>query len=143
MPSGPSEIAAPPRRILVVDDSRDCATTLAALLRLVGHDVQTAYDGVEAVEKAEAFDPDAIFLDIGMPRLDGYAACRAIRKNHPQRKRVIVALTGWGQDQDRQKSQDAGFDSHLVKPPLFDNLIKLLDRLCATNDPPATATASR
>jgi len=114
------------RRILVVDDSRDSAKSLAMLLKFSGHDVHTAYDGLEAVEAAATLQPDVILLDIGMPQLNGYEAARRIREQQRQKRLTLVALTGWGQDEDRRLSQDAGFDSHLVKPVDLAALIKLL-----------------
>ena len=104
------------RRILVVDDNRDGAESLAALLAQDGHETLMAYDGLEAVEKAASFRPHAILLDIGLPILDGHEACRRIRQQPWSKNTVIVALTGWGQADDRRKSKDAGFDSHCVKP---------------------------
>jgi CheY-like chemotaxis protein len=104
------------RRILVVDDNRDSADSLAALMRVNGSNVQIAYDGLEAVEKARAFRPELVVLDIGMPRMDGYQTCRAMRNQAWGRDICIVALTGWGQEEDRRKSREAGFDAHLVKP---------------------------
>jgi CheY-like chemotaxis protein len=114
------------RRILVVDDSRDSATSLAMLLKLIGHDVHTAFDGLEAVEAAATLQPDVILLDIGMPRLDGYEAARRIRQQQRQKGLTLVALTGWGQDEDRRRTEDAGFDSHLIKPVDLAALAKLL-----------------
>ena len=104
------------RRILVVDDNRDGASSLAEMLDLMGNDTQTAYDGAQAVEAAEAFKPDVILLDIGMPKLNGYDACRRIRTQPWGRSIVIVAQTGWGQEDDKRKAQEAGFDFHMVKP---------------------------
>jgi PAS domain S-box-containing protein len=104
------------RRILVVDDSRDGATSLAEMLGIMGNDTQTAFDGLEAVAVAEAFRPDVILMDIGMPRLNGYEACRRIREQPWGRNIIMVAQTGWGQEDDKRKSQEAGFDSHMVKP---------------------------
>jgi CheY-like chemotaxis protein len=115
-----------PRRILVVDDNRDAATSLAGLLEMYGNEVQIAHDGVAAVEKAAATEPDVILLDIGMPRMNGYDACCAIREQPWGKDIVIVALTGWGQEEDRRKSREAGFDSHLVKPVDLSALMKLL-----------------
>jgi CheY-like chemotaxis protein len=104
------------RRVLVVDDHQDAADSLALLLRALGCEVEVARDGMEAVEVAGRYRPDLLLLDIGMPRLDGYAACRRIR-GHPWGKAmVIVALTGWGQEDDRRRTREAGFDAHLVKP---------------------------
>lgn len=104
------------RRILVVDDNRDSASTLAILLRLMGNVTQTANDGLEAVEAASDFRPDVVLLDIGLPKLDGYEACRRIRQQPGGADMVVVAVTGWGQDEDRARSSEAGFDHHLVKP---------------------------
>ncbi len=113
-------------RILVVDDNRDAAISLAMLLKLTGHETLTAHDGVEAVAKAESFQADVILLDIGLPKLNGYDACRAIREQPWGREILIVALTGWGQDEDRRRSKEAGFDGHLVKPVDQSALMNLL-----------------
>jgi CheY-like chemotaxis protein len=104
------------RRILVVDDNQDAATSLSLMLKMLGNDTRTAHDGLQAVEAAAEFRPDVIFLDIGMPKLNGYDACRRIRKLPGSEATLIVALTGWGQDEDRRRSRDAGFNQHLVKP---------------------------
>jgi PAS domain S-box-containing protein len=114
-------------RILVVDDNRDSAESLSRLLGLSGHRVWVAHDGAEAVEKASAERPDAVLLDIGLPKLNGYDACREILREAGGRTPFMVALTGWGQDEDRRRSKEAGFDAHLVKPPDFDALVKLLE----------------
>jgi len=116
-------------RILVVDDNRDAAVSLAMLLKIGGHDTQVAHDGVEAVAKAADFKPDIVLLDIGLPKMNGYDACREIRKQPWRKDIVIVALTGWGQDGDRRKSSEAGFDGHLVKPANHATLMKLLSEL--------------
>jgi PAS domain S-box-containing protein len=118
-----------PRRVLVVDDNVDAATSLAMFLRLCRHDVELAGDGIEAVEVAERFRPEVIFLDIGMPRLDGYGACRRIRAEPWGKEMVIVALTGWAQEEDRRKTREAGFDAHLVKPVEGVRLQELLAEL--------------
>jgi PAS domain S-box-containing protein len=104
------------RRILVVDDNRDGADSLATMLQVMGNETRTAHDGLDAVATAEAFAPDVILMDIGMPKLNGYDACRRIREQSWGRGIVIVAQTGWGQEDDKRKSQDAGFNSHMVKP---------------------------
>jgi len=104
------------RRILVVDDIRDNADSLALLLRLMGHEIATAYDGLEAVEAAGTFRPDVILLDIGLPKMDGNEAARRIRAQPWGKAMVLIALTGWGQEEDRLRSAAAGFDHHLVKP---------------------------
>jgi PAS domain S-box-containing protein len=104
------------RRVLVVDDNVDAAESLAQLLQILGHDTRTAHEGEAGVEAAERFRPDLILLDIGMPRLNGYDAARRIRARPWGRSVVLVALTGWGQDDDRRRTAEAGFDHHLVKP---------------------------
>lgn len=106
----------PGRRILVVDDNRDAASSLAMLLKIMGNESRTAFDGAEALEIAEEFLPDAILLDLGMPKLNGFDACRQMRATDWGRGIVIVALTGWGQDEDKRRSKEAGFDDHFVKP---------------------------
>jgi CheY-like chemotaxis protein/two-component sensor histidine kinase len=114
------------RRILLADDNADAASSLAMLLEIMGNEVRTAEDGQEAVETAEQFRPDVILLDIGMPKLNGYDACRRIREQPWGRDVFLVALTGWGQDEDKRRSQEAGFDHHLVKPVEPALLAKLL-----------------
>jgi PAS domain S-box-containing protein len=103
-------------RIVVADDNRDAADSLAMLLRIAGNEVRTAYDGRRAVEEAEAFRPDVALLDIGMPGLNGYEAARRIRGQSWGREMMLVALTGWGQEEDKRRAADAGFNAHLVKP---------------------------
>ena len=119
------------RLILVVDDNRDSAESLAMLLKLMGNKTHTAYDGLEAVEAAATVRPDVILLDIGLPKLNGYEACRRIREQPWGKNMVLVALTGWGQEEDRQKSREAGFDGHIVKPVDHAALTKLLAELSA------------
>jgi len=114
------------RRILVVDDNRDAAKSLAIMLRVMGNQSKTANDGLEALEVAAAFQPDLILLDIGMPKLNGYDTARQIRQQSWGKYVVLVALTGWGQEDDRRKSQEAGFDLHMVKPIQLQDLEKLL-----------------
>ena len=126
-------ISLPPRRILIVDDNRDAAMSLAGLLEITGNETHTAHDGQEAVEAAARLRPDVILLDIGLPRLNGYEACRQIRRQPWGKAIVIVALTGWGQDDDRRKSIEAGFDGHLVKPADYGELTRLLDALQSTS----------
>ncbi len=108
--------AAPKRRILVVDDNRDSATSLSMMLSLMGNDTRTAHDGLEAVEAAGAFRPDVILLDIGLPKLNGYDVCRRIREQPWGKSMVVVAMTGWGQEEDKRRSNEAGFNQHMVKP---------------------------
>ena len=104
------------RRILVVDDNLDAAESMKMMMTLAGNDAEVAHDGGEAVERATAFRPDVILLDIGLPVMDGYDVCRSIRGESWGTGVYIVALTGWGQDEDRRKTAEAGFDAHLVKP---------------------------
>jgi CheY-like chemotaxis protein/two-component sensor histidine kinase len=113
-------------RILIADDNRDGADSLAMLLQVKGHEVETAYAGDQAVEIAEQMRPDAILLDIGMPKLNGYEACRRIRAEPWGRDIVLIALTGWGQEDDRRRTREASFDLHLVKPVDSVDLLKTL-----------------
>ncbi len=114
------------RRILVVDDNEDAAMTMAMLLKMKGSETELAHDGLDAIEKAASFRPDVILLDIGLPKMDGYDACREIRKQPWGSAITMIALTGWGQDDDRRKSMEAGFDLHLVKPVAPATLMKML-----------------
>ena len=114
------------RRILIVDDNHDSAMSLGMMLNLMGNDTRTAHDGLAAVEAAGEFRPDVILLDIGLPKLNGYEACRRIREQPWSKGMVIVALTGWGQDEDRRRSEEAGFNHHMVKPVEVDALEKVL-----------------
>lgn len=107
---------AQPQRVLVVDDDHDSADCLALLLQAAGHTVAVARDGQAALERAEVFAPDVMLLDIGLPRLDGYEVCRRLRAQPWGRQMHVVALTGWGQEDDRRRTREAGFDRHLVKP---------------------------
>jgi CheY-like chemotaxis protein len=117
------------RRILVADDNSDALESLATLLELGGHEVFSAANGALALESAERNLPEVALLDIGMPKLDGYEVARRIRAQPWGRGITLVALTGWGQDSDRRRSGEAGFDSHLVKPLDLDKLTELLGRL--------------
>lgn len=114
------------RRILVVDDNHDSARTMSLLLKLEGNDTATAHDGEEAIRVSKAYKPDVVLLDIGLPGMDGYAACRAIKTHDCSNTPTLIALTGWGQEADRKKAADAGFDHHFVKPVDFDVLKKVL-----------------
>jgi CheY-like chemotaxis protein len=109
-----------------VDDNPDSAESLGKLLRIMGNKVKTAYDGIEAVQAAEAFKADVVLLDIGLPKLDGLEACRRIRAQPWGKRLMLVALTGWGHDEDRRRSLEAGFDAHMVKPVDLAALTKLL-----------------
>jgi PAS domain S-box-containing protein len=131
-PSVPEAAAAPaaPLRVLIVDDNRDSADTLAMLLTATGHETFVAHDGLAAVERAATLDPDAILLDIGLPLLNGYEAAQQIRQQQgPRRRPLLVAVTGWSQDEDRRRSTEAGFDAHVVKPVDTAVLDRLLARL--------------
>ncbi len=114
------------RRVLVVDDNVDSAETLAMLLEASGHDVQTAYNGQSGLEAALEYQPDMMLLDIGLPELNGYEVARRIRQHPLLKHMVLVAMTGYGQEKDRQYSREAGFDHHLVKPANFDEVLRIL-----------------
>jgi len=118
-------------RILIVDDNRDGADSLSMMLKMMGNDTRTAYDGEEAVAAAVEFRPDVILLDIGLPKLTGHEACRRIREESGGTGIIIIAQTGWGQEEDRQRTHKAGFDHHLVKPVDPQALMKLLAGLQA------------
>jgi CheY-like chemotaxis protein len=126
-PSRERPLARRPRRVLVVDDNRDAAESLALLLRLRGHEVREAYDGLDAVGAARAFRPDAVLLDIGLPGLNGYEVARRIRQEPSGRAALVVAVTGWGQDADKRRSAAAGIDHHMTKPVDLARLSELLD----------------
>ena len=132
----------PGRRVLVVDDNRDGANSLAMMLRLMGDEVRTAHDGIEAVEVAGHFRPEVILMDVGMPRLNGLDATRRIRAQPWGKTITIIALTGWGQEGDREDSREAGCDGHLVKPVNLSDLEKLLPRLAGGAEPGGRGSAS-
>jgi PAS domain S-box-containing protein len=115
------------RRILVVDDNQDSAESLAMLLGLTGHETRTAYDGLAALEAAEQFRPEVMLLDLGLPKVNGFDAARRIREQPWGQGMVLIALTGWGQEADRRRSKEAGFDAHQVKPVDPAALVKLLE----------------
>lgn len=117
------------RRILVADDNVDAAESLSLLLQASGHEIRTVYDGAAAVEEVQRFRPDVVFLDIGMPRMNGYDAARAIRALPGGRDVVLIAITGWGQAEDRRKAAEAGFDHHLTKPADPEVLHRLLEEV--------------
>ncbi|HTW75114.1 MAG TPA: response regulator [Steroidobacteraceae bacterium] len=133
-PAAGAAQAATQRRILIADDNRDALESLAQLLQLEGHEVYQAADGLQALAAAGETRPDLVMLDIGMPGLDGYEVARRIRAEDWGRGAMLVAVTGWGQDSDRRRSQEAGFDSHWVKPLNAQKLAALLNALPA---PPA------
>jgi len=122
----PSEDALAPHRVLVVDDNRDAGDSLGMLLKVLGAEVRVARDGAEALEAYSAYDPAVVLLDIGMPGMDGYEVARRIRARSPGPRPTIVALTGWGQEDDRRVSREAGFDHHMVKPAEIGALKELL-----------------
>lgn len=109
--------------------TRTPAKSLALLLNLQGHETLTAADGEEAVLRAASFCPDVVLLDIGLPKLDGYDVCRAIRKDRLGNQPILIALMGWGQEEDRRRSREAGFDSHLVKPVDYQALVTMIESL--------------
>jgi PAS domain S-box-containing protein len=120
---------APGCRILVVDDNIDSAESMAMLLQFEGHEVKTAFDGLEALQATREFRPNVVLLDIGLPGMDGYEVARELRRDGEQQRLVLIALTGYGQAEDRQRSQDAGFDHHFTKPVDHDSLNSLIKSL--------------
>jgi signal transduction histidine kinase len=131
----PTTGAIAPKRILVVDDNRDSAESMSLLLEFLGAEVQVALDGATALQAFETYHPAVVLLDIGMPGMDGYEVVRRMRERFPDRRTAIVALTGWGQAEDRRLAREAGFDHHLVKPADMDDLRALLSSL--ETPPPA------
>jgi PAS domain S-box-containing protein len=129
---GADSDAAESRRIVIVDDNLDSADSLAMLLEITGNQTFMAHDGMEAIEVIEQQRPEVVLLDIGLPLLNGHEVCRRIREQPWGKDIVVIALTGWGQEDDRRRSEEAGFDGHLVKPVDYDKLLELLSRL--TND---------
>jgi CheY-like chemotaxis protein len=129
VPTPPVDRAAPApvgRRILVADDNQDAADSLAMILEMAGHDVRVVHDGPSALTIAQTFRPDTALLDIGMPQLNGYQVAQALRKETWGAGIILIALTGWGQESDRQQAIEAGFDRHLTKPVDLDALEALL-----------------
>jgi CheY-like chemotaxis protein len=114
------------RRILIVDDNKDSADSLALLLEITGNKTYMAHDGVEAFEAIEKHRPEVVLLDIGLPKLDGHEVCRRVREQPWGKDIMVIALTGWGQEDDRRRSEEAGFNGHLVKPVDYDKLLELL-----------------
>jgi PAS domain S-box-containing protein len=119
-------VAGQASRVLVVDDNTDTALGLSKLLKLLGHDVQTAFNGPTAIELARTYKPEVILLDIGLPGMDGYAVVRRLRKEDACKNALIVAVSGYGREEDRRRSREAGFDQHLVKPVDYDALLSVL-----------------
>ena len=136
MPKGTPQVELPaaesgqpatrPLRVLVVDDNKDTVLTFAILLKASGHDVRTAYDGPTGLEAALEYRPDVALLDIGLPGLNGYEIAKRMRQEPTLQNAVLVALTGYGQETDRETSRQAGFNHHLVKPANFDKLQQIL-----------------
>jgi CheY-like chemotaxis protein len=119
-------VALPALRVLVVDDNVDAVDSMSLLLRVVGQDVACAHDGYEALDQFDRYRPHMVVLDIGLPGLNGYEVARRVRTLPGGDSVVLVALTGWGQDDDRRRTVEAGFDHHLVKPVEFDALKRLI-----------------
>ena len=119
-PDQPAELHTPAAlrclKILVADDNPDAVNSLATMLEIIGHEVRRGYDGLEALENAAAFGPQVAILDIGMPKLNGYDVARRLRSEPWGKSTVLVALTGWGQEQDKADAKAAGFDRHFTKP---------------------------
>jgi CheY-like chemotaxis protein len=125
-------------RILVVEDNQDAAESLTTLLELWGHEVRVAYDGLAALRLAEAAPPDVILSDLGLPGMDGYELARQLRTRPAFGRVVLVALSGYGRDEDRRLAAEAGFDHHLVKPPDLDTLLQLIGNIAAAPIRPRT-----
>jgi CheY-like chemotaxis protein len=113
-------------RILIVDDNKDAADSMALSVQLAGHTVCTAYDGEEGLQLAFGFAPDLVLLDLGMPGLNGFEIAQRIRRETWGQDLTLIALTGWGQEQDRRRTRDAGFNAHLTKPVSPSELLKVL-----------------
>ena len=113
--------------MLIVDDHHDSAESLSMLLKLSGHQTQVVHDGLEAIAVAQRFRPHVVLLDIGLPTLNGFDACRRIRAQPWGKRMMVVAVTGWSQDADHRKSREAGFDHHMVKPIGYAALMSLFD----------------
>lgn len=126
--AAPASSKAPfsPHRILVVDDNADAANTSALLLKLLGHEVMTATDGASGLETARAFKPEIILLDIGLPGMDGYQVAQRLRRMPETKKALLIAVSGYGQTEDRRRSREAGFDHHVVKPATMEKLNGLI-----------------
>ena len=128
--------SSPGRRVLVVDDNEDAADSLAMLLSVRGDEVRIAYDGAQAVAAEHDFNPAVVLLDIGLPKLSGYDVARSIRSSRGDDV-LIIAITGWGQEDDRRRAREAGFDHHFTKPVDFEMLLDLIDR---ESPPPRAAS---
>lgn len=113
------------KRVLVVDDNPYCADSFARIISLLGHVTETAYSGSEAVKRASEFSPDMVLLDIGMPGMDGYEAVKRIRQDNPHAAPILVAVTAWAREEDKDRAYDAGFDLHVSKPVSLERLKEL------------------
>jgi len=125
----PVRMSPPSLRILIVDDNRDAADSLAMLLRTTGNDIRTAYDGLEAVQVANEFQPEVVLLDIGLPKIDGHEVAQRLRREPWAQHTCLIAVTGWSDETDRARSRAAGFDHHLVKPLDTGHLAQLLSSI--------------
>jgi signal transduction histidine kinase len=139
--SQPTVVMVDRRRILVADDNIDAVESLALLLQLAGHDVRVAHDGIETLAVANEFEPEVVLLDLGMPKMDGYETARRLRQESWGRNATLVALTGWGQQRDRERTAEAGFDVHLVKPIGEAELFRAVGAP-HSNNPSSAASAS-
>jgi CheY-like chemotaxis protein len=126
--NGPVDDEAPRLRVLVVDDNRDAAESFGMLLGLMGHEVRLAHDGSQALQMAADDPPEVVFLDIGMPGMNGYEVARQLRLLHSRAAMSVIALSGYGQEADRRRSAEVGFDAHLVKPVDIEALEALVAR---------------
>jgi CheY-like chemotaxis protein len=140
-PDGAKTSPTPKYRILVVDDNQLSARSTAIALGLMGHDLATARDGIEGIERARTFQPDVILMDIGLPEMNGHETARRMRQQPGGKNIILIAVTGYGQEADRRRSLEAGFDYHLVKPLNFAELKDKLSELCA--DPDKRRNSSR
>jgi len=141
-PASSTGTVAPPRRILVVDDNVDAARALGLVLRVLGHDVRVVFSSEDCLKAVETFVPEVLFLDIGLPGMDGYEVARAVRRLPGMDELFLVALTGYGREEDRRKTREAGFDYHLVKPAGMEDVQRLLATL-APLAPSASSTSPR
>jgi CheY-like chemotaxis protein len=116
VPPAEKPVAGSKHRILVVDDNVDSAQSLGLLLTRLGHEIQIAHDGLEAVQAAGVFHPQVVLLDIGLPKMNGYEAAREIRRQPGGNNVILIALTGWGHEEDKRRAVEAGFDHHITKP---------------------------
>jgi len=118
-------------RILIVDDNKSCAITMMWTMEMLGHTAEMVVDGPTAIELAKSFQPDVVLLDIGLPGMNGYEICEAMHKDPVLQNTIFIAQTGWGQKEHRERSREAGFDYHLVKPidiTALKNLLLVLDK---------------